>query len=71
MHFVLSYHVWLIGNTPNIKIKIFPVHAMKAYWGNEGMAPRIRVSALVAAFWITASTGHFRHGKVRPDIHLA
>ena len=44
---------------------------MKAYWGNGGMAPRIRTSALDAAFWLTASTGHFRHGKVRPDTHLA
>jgi hypothetical protein len=36
-----------ISNTYNVKVKVVPVifliehHAMKAYWGNGGKAPRI------------------------------
>jgi len=52
-----------VSSSSNIKIKIFSVYAMKTYWGNGGMAPHIRTSALDAAWWSTSSSGHFRRGK--------
>jgi hypothetical protein len=42
-------------------------HAMKAYWGSGGIAPRILTTALDGGVWSASRPGHFTPKKISPS----